>query len=243
MNSNYVAVDLTVLDREVSGAIGAAWSDTTLKTRNSQWKKYIEFCHDNDIQAMPASHETVTRFLVFLARTCKFSTVNNYSSAVNRLHLFYGYKIDFRDSFLIKLVLAGIKRQLGDFSAQKNSSPLQMLCIYKLLDMSDIRIATMWCALMFSFRTLLRKSNVVPDTLEGIGHVVDRRDVVMEPDQLVVKVRSSKTIQYQERILEIPLQKVDEPAFCVYTLHQIINYLKDKIGVVFFRCCVIFDTL
>ena len=28
-----------------------------------------------------------------------------------------------------------------------------------------------------------------------------------------------------------------------FTLHQIINYLKDKIGVVFFRCCVIFDTL
>ena len=26
-------------------------------------------------------------------------------------------------------------------------------------------------------------------------------------------------------------------------LHQIIHYLKDKIGVVFFRCCVIFDTL
>ena len=27
------------------------------------------------------------------------------------------------------------------------------------------------------------------------------------------------------------------------TLHQIINYLKDKIGVVFLRSCVIFDTL
>ena len=29
----------------------------------------------------------------------------------------------------------------------------------------------------------------------------------------------------------------------VYPLHQIINYLKDKIGVVFLRSCVIFDTL
>ena len=27
------------------------------------------------------------------------------------------------------------------------------------------------------------------------------------------------------------------------SLHQIINYLKDKIGVVFLRSCVIFDTL
>ena len=29
----------------------------------------------------------------------------------------------------------------------------------------------------------------------------------------------------------------------VVSLHQIINYLKDKIGVVFFRCCVIFSIL
>ena len=29
---------------------------------------------------------------------------------------------------------------------------------------------------------------------------------------------------------------------CV-SLHQIINYVKDKIGVVFLRSCVIFDTL
>ena len=31
--------------------------------------------------------------------------------------------------------------------------------------------------------------------------------------------------------------------FYVASLHQIIHYLKDKIGVVYFRCCVIFDTL
>ena len=29
----------------------------------------------------------------------------------------------------------------------------------------------------------------------------------------------------------------------IQTLHQIINYVKDKIGVVFLRSCVIFDTL
>ena len=27
------------------------------------------------------------------------------------------------------------------------------------------------------------------------------------------------------------------------SLHKIVHYLKDKIGVVYFRCCVIFDTL
>ena len=31
--------------------------------------------------------------------------------------------------------------------------------------------------------------------------------------------------------------------FQQFSLHQIINYVKDKIGVVFLRSCVIFDTL
>ena len=29
----------------------------------------------------------------------------------------------------------------------------------------------------------------------------------------------------------------------VQALHKIVHYLKDKIGVVYFQCCVIFDTL
>ena len=29
----------------------------------------------------------------------------------------------------------------------------------------------------------------------------------------------------------------------VYTLHKIVHFAKNKIGVVYFQCCVIFDTL
>ena len=154
-----------------------------------------------------------------MARSCKYSTVNNYLSAINRLHLFYGHEIDFRQSFIIKLVLAGIKRQLGDLTVQKIPlTPNQMLQIYGLLDLTNESISTMWAALMFSFRTLLCKSNMVPDTLTGNSHVVDCKDVCVYPDKLILKVRSSKTIQYGERVLEIPIHKVSEPAFCVYEL-------------------------
>ena len=212
----YVAVDLESLDKEVSGAIGAAWSESTLKTRNSQWKKFIEFCHDNDLQPMPASHNTVARFMVFLARTCKYSTVNNYMSAVTRLHEFYGHDMDFRGSFLLKLVMAGIKRQLGDAVSQKMPlTPSQMRDIYAHLDMTDWNVATMWAALIFSFRTLLRKSNIVPDSLSSQNHVVTRGDIVRQADRITVRVSSTKTLKYRERVLEIPLFKVSSAPFCV----------------------------
>ena len=151
--SIYVAVNLQELDQEVSGAIGSAWASTTLTTRDSQWKRHLQFCEDNEFLPLPASSRTVSRFLVFQARSSKYSTVNNYLSVINRLHQFYGYQIDFREFYLIEMVLSGIKRQLGDTVKQKR----QMLHIYVQLDMSDEFVATSWCALIFSFRTLLRK--------------------------------------------------------------------------------------
>ena len=215
----YVAVNLDTLDREVSQMVGSAWADSTLNTRNSQWKRFIGFCADNDLIPLPASHHTVARFLVFQARSSKYSTVNNYLSAIVKLHQFYGHDADFRGSFLIKLVLAGIKRQLGDFTKQKIPlSPQQMMNIYVKLDLSNTAVRIMWCALIFSFRTLLRKSNFVPDRDGSCTHLVRRKDVVFKEDGATVYVYSTKTLKYQDRFLEIPLSFVDNPAFCVVSM-------------------------
>ena len=111
---DYVAVSLSDLDQEVSGVIGAAWAPNTKATRNSQWKKYITFCVDNNLVPLPAQPQTVARFLVYLARSVKYSTVNNYLSAINKLHEYYGHEGNFRDIFMVQLVLSGLKRRLGD---------------------------------------------------------------------------------------------------------------------------------
>ena len=47
------------------------------------------------------------------------------------------------------------------------------------------------------------------------------------------------TETHTESMLSFP----GKTLFRLDPLHQIIHYLKDKIGVVFFWCCVIFDTL
>ena len=116
-----VAADLKDIDQELSQVIGAAWSRSTLQCRNSQWSRFIKFAQQHGLQTLPASHETVARFLVWQSRTSKYSTCNNYLSAINVLHKFYGFDVDFRDSFLIKLVLKGLKSVLGDKVTQKNS--------------------------------------------------------------------------------------------------------------------------
>ena len=227
-------MSISELDEAVSSAIGAAWSSNTLSTRNSQWRRYLKFCGDTDLLPLPAELQTVARFLVYLARDCKYSTINNYLSSIVSLHRFYGYPVSFRDSFLIKLVMKGLRSQLGDRVVQMQPlSVSQLLEIYIKCVTSDLD-NLYWHVIVLSFRSLLRKSNIVPDTAKDMGHVVRRCDVKMYSWGIMLLVRSSKTLQCNEYVLEIPIYFVPGSPFCVASavrdhMEEVPGYLEGPI--------------
>lgn len=189
-------VELDELDNKMSDVIRAAWADTTLATRNSQWGRYIRFCKANGLQPVPGTVITVARFLIHLGSCCVFSTCNNYLSAIIALHKFIGYPSDYREYFVIKLVLKGLAKHLCPNVNQKiGLTPSIFKSIYDVLDFSDVNFLTKWAALIFSFRSLLRKSNVVQTSLKELSLVVDRSDIIFSPRGMLVKVRKPKTIQ------------------------------------------------
>ena len=211
-------MDTEQLDGEVSQVIGAAWSSNTLATRNSQWKKYFAFCDGISHPPLPASVQTISRFLVYLGRSCKYSTVNNYLSAVVGLHKFYGYSADFRDSFLIKMVLKGLQSTLGTGVTQ-----MLLLTVSQFQDMFRCAVnsdmdRSIWAALMLSFRTLLRKSNIIPDTASNSRHVLCRKDLEFCTWGLMVHVRSTKTLQTGSYVLDIPVYYVENKCMCAASL-------------------------
>lgn len=106
-------VNLSEIDAEISQVIRSAWADTTLATCNSQWGRFIRFCKANGLTPIPASVITIVRFIIHLGSTCDFSTCNNYLSGIITLHKFMGHQSDFRDYFVIKLVLKGLAKRLG----------------------------------------------------------------------------------------------------------------------------------
>ena len=196
-----------------------AWAPNTQATRNSQWSKYLSFCADNGLIAIPAEAQTIARFLVFLSRSVKYGTINNYVSAINRLHNYYGHQINFRDFFMVKLVFMGIKRQLGDFIVQKIPlTPKHLLRMYGCLDVSNRNMLAMWCGIILSFRTLLRKSNIVPDSTNKDTHVLRRSSVLFCDEGMILKVNSTKTLQYIERVLEIPVNSIPGSPLCAVSL-------------------------
>lgn len=71
---NMTPVDMEKLDEQLDLVLCSAWAESTLKTRNSQWKRYLDFCFSNNLVPMPGDVLTVARFLIHLSLTCKYST-------------------------------------------------------------------------------------------------------------------------------------------------------------------------
>lgn len=190
------------LDEQLSLVIQDAWAQSTLATRNSQWLRYIRFCRANGFSAVPALTLTVARFLIHLGASCAYSTCNNYLSAIISLHKFMGQDSTFRETYVINWVLKGLGRRLGKQVNQKiGLSPRQLMDMYSKLDCSSINNITKWTAIVFSFRSLLRKSNLVQSTYGDSGSVIQRSVVVFNSNSIILRVRKTKTIQSKEYVL------------------------------------------
>lgn len=124
--------DLGMLDKGIAGSIGMAWAPSTLRTRNSQWSRFLDFCIDNELRPLPALETTVARFLFYVSQTCVYTTVNNYLSAIMVLHKFFGFEADYRDSYYIKLLLSGINSNSPAGPGPKDClTPSQLKTMYK----------------------------------------------------------------------------------------------------------------
>lgn len=168
---------------------------------------------------MPGEVLTIARFLVHLGSTCVYSTCNNYLSAVISLHKFMGHHDNFRDYYIIMLVLMGLGRRLGKNVQQKvGITPPQFLQMYSKLDLWDVNVLTKWSALILSFRSLLRKSNLVQTKQGDYDAIVLRSDVEFNNEGLVLHVRKTKTLQKKEYVLRIPVLYNNSPCFCAASM-------------------------
>lgn len=217
---HYVAgAILCRLDAGISNAISCAWRENTKRARSSQWRQFMTFCENLDLVSVPADSRTVARFLVMKAETCKFSTINNYLSAIIVLQKCYGYQPHYREEFMICLVLDGLRSILGTGVTQKMPlTPQELLPIFRMIDPNDEVGMIYWSVIVFCFRTILRKSNVVPESGNLDDLLVRRNCIHFHAWGMMINVLSTKTIKYRERVLEIPICYIHGSPFCAVSL-------------------------
>ena len=186
------------------------WSDNTWKSRKSQWKRYNDFCTEFDLVPIPADVETVGIYIVYLSRTCCYVTIANYISGVWALHDHWGVPHIDPTSFILRSTLQGAKRLLGCESVQSDPlSPEQMKMIWAVLDLSVCADVQFWTALCLMYRCLLRVSHVVASP-----HTIRNKDIVHTREGVDVCIRSSKTIQFRERKVIVPVIRASGSVLC-----------------------------
>ena len=118
------------------------------------------------------------------------------------------------------LLMRGIKRLNGAAVSQK--LPITPDVLYKLqskLNLASSVDATFWAACLIAFFSFFRKSNLLPPSATEFDPQRHLRncDVHLFSWGILLVVRLSKTIQYRNRTLLVPVPKIAHSSLCPWS--------------------------
>ena len=183
-----------------------------------QWRAYLLFCNYYGIEPFNNSSNTLCHFAQFLSRSFKSpNSIQNYLNGVRILFLILDLNVDIFYSFELKLTLKGLRRKLQHMPKQALPITIEILTkFYELLDHTNRLDATYWCLFLFAFMLMSRKSNLVPISSKKFdkSKQLCRGDITVFQSCLLVHFKWTKTIQFSNRILILPLVAIPASIFC-----------------------------
>lgn len=207
----------------------SAFAHGTLVNFKTQWRAYLLFCNYFHFKAFDINAEILCIYSEFLARSFKsVQSIRNYLNGVKVLYLLLGFPVDIFSTYELKLTLTGLNRKLQHLLKQAFPITLEILDKFRsYLDFDDPLDATFWCLFLFALYLLSRKSNLVPVSAKTFDKTKQlcRGDATVYSSLLVVKFRWTKTIQFGNRILKIPLLAYPSSTFCPVQAYKRMCYL------------------
>lgn len=133
------------------------------------------------------------------------------------MHLDWGLPNPLQGNFTITSLMRGIRRHLGDqVSRKKPITPEMLRKILKILNVGNSFDATVWATCLIMFFGLLRKSNTLvnSDSDYDVNKHLRRQDIIFFKWGITVRIRYSKVIQFQSRIIDMPFPRVQNNLLC-----------------------------
>ncbi|CAC5418430.1 unnamed protein product [Mytilus coruscus] len=95
-------------------------------------------------------------------------------------------------------------------------TPQLLKKILTTLDLQNPNHISFWAACLVAFFSFFRKSNLFVPTLAEFdaGKHLSRQDIVFQTSGTLLRIRKSKTIQFANRLLEIPLPRILNSPLC-----------------------------
>lgn len=227
VSGNQRSVLQSALAEEVTNYRHQTFAISTRRAYRTHRDSYLAFCNCMGYTPVPATTETLCHYAALLARSLKYNSIKQYLNIVRILHLEWGFPNPLLDNFHLRCVLQGIRRQLGDVIRRKLPiTPPLLKVILSKLDIACALDSVVWAACLTLFFGLLRRSNLMPRSPSSFdtSRHLRRQDITFHPWGARLHIRWTKTIQYGERCLSIPLPRLVGNVLCpVAALFRAVN--------------------
>lgn len=183
-----------------------------------QWTCYKNFCLFYEMQLLPVLEENLVLYIQFLTEKLKSpSSIKNYVGAIRTLSQWVALSVQAFDSVRVKMMFRAINRTSTHVVKQAQPlTPKILIAIHNVIRHSDPEEVTFWAALLLSFMLMLRKSNIVPNTLNSFNaqKQLSRKNLLILPQVVWVDIFWSKTLQFRREGLKFPLLQIKGSQLC-----------------------------
>jgi integrase len=174
----------------------------TRKNLRSSLKTFIIFCVKFGRPICPTDRSTLMSFAQLMSMTVGYGHIKMMHKALDATFP--------EEDFQVDSTLKAIKRQLAGTPFQTLPITPEILGqLYLFVDIDDPEQLAFWCSILTGFRCLLRKSNLVPVSLDKFDPLTGlSRSKIMLPndkDVALVYLNWSKTNQFGNREMVIPM--------------------------------------
>ena len=193
------------------------FASSTKRTYTTHRDTFLKFCAFMNLPAVPALSSTICLYAAFLARTLKFSTIKQYLGIIGLMHKELGLPNPLLGNWHVSSLLTGVKRVLGNAPQQKLPITFDVLRkLHNVLNLSCSVDASFWAICLVAFFGMFRKSHLLVSKVGSFdpARQFTKEDFQFFPWGVLLRVRWSKTIQFRERVIQIPLVRVPGSPFC-----------------------------
>ena len=214
---------LRSLNREVKQSMKSAYAEGTYKNLRIQWESFLLFCEYYKLEPFPVDVKTLCLYAKFLSRSFKsVQSVRNYLSAVKTLHSLLDLKYPEVGLMELNLLIRGIARIKQH--VPKKASPMTPCILNEMHSFLNQEVefdCVMWSVLLVMFILMLRKSNVMPESIKPFDarKQLVREDIQILYNRLVVNIKWSKTRQFGH-FRQIPIAAMPSSILCPVTAYK-----------------------
>jgi len=203
-----------------------ALAEKTRATYGVGTKAFLLFCISMNVWTVvlgqvPPSDALLAYFVGFQSQTCSHSSLKTYLYGIRNWTLNNGFEFEpWTQRYKVYSAMRGVRRVFGDFVDRKLAvTPQLLLMIYNCMDLSKHNDAMLWCAMLVAFWGLFRKDNITVGKASAFNPRANltRGDFSVKNGILWVKVRHSKTNQFQQRCHWVPLVAIPGSPLCPVT--------------------------